>query len=123
MADRAGGTRAELCGVRVTGLSRGVDGNSARAMGSCILAWHERDARVSSHHSAASFSYRAAANDERFCFAIQRHFDRLRDFGMGASDRVSRIGKRIRAIPAARSRRVVVLPGDEFADGAPCAET
>src|SRR5882724_5294712 len=117
MADRADWFGTELCGVRIAGLSRGAGSNSTRAMGSFVLARHESAAGISPDHSAAGFSHRAAANDERLRLALQRYFDGLRNFSLGTRHCLSRTGKRLGTISYAGSRGVVVLPGDESADG------
>src|SRR5713226_4390353 len=109
---------AELCRVRVASLSRRAASDSARTMGSSVLARHEPVARVSAHNSAAGLSDCAAADDQRLRFALQRHFDGVCDFGLGAGDGLSRACECLGTISAVGSRGVALLSGDEFADGA-----
>src|SRR5262249_60208162 len=105
--------------LRAGSLLCGTGSDTARSMGSVVLAGHESIARFSPYYRAPGFSDCAAADDQRFRFAVQRHFDGLRDFGLGTRYGISRAGKCVGPIFAVRRGGVFVLPGDEFANGAP----
>src|SRR6185437_1098930 len=118
LADRLDRPRLKLRRVRIAGLSRGAGSNSARTMGSVVLARHEPGARVPPHYSAAGLSHRAAADDKRFRFLVQRHLSRLRDFSLGIGYRLSRTRERVRPILVAGRGCLDILFDDESTDGA-----